>query len=267
MRIKLKSLVWLLAGTLAPATILTQPVEAAGPRRSETSANANESRDRENSVDPSRIEELIVEHTNKFRQANGRLPVKQSDALASAARDLADAMVRTGQVGQQADGRSHVERAEAHGYQSPFVSENIAWHDSATGFDSEELAGRIFQTWDRSSPHRKNILDCGMTETAVAVARDRETGRLYAVQMFGQPDPDEIRFQVTNQTESVAQYQIGASSYSLQPGRANIHSGTGRVELSLLSESGSRKGRTFQPKSSEHYVIKKSLFGVKFDRQ
>jgi uncharacterized protein YkwD len=95
------------------------------------------------------------------------------------------------------------DRATRHGYEWCQVSENISYQYTSATFATAELADRNVEGWKRSPGHRKNMVDRDDVHMAVAVARSRDTGRYYAVQMFGRPK-DGDRVEVVRESGGLA---------------------------------------------------------------
>ena len=70
------------------------------------------------------------------------------------------------------------DRAHSVGYSYGRISENVA-----LGYPNAET---VVEGWMNSRGHRQNILDAGVVETGIAVARSA-TGGLYYCQVFGRP--------------------------------------------------------------------------------
>jgi uncharacterized protein YkwD len=70
------------------------------------------------------------------------------------------------------------DRAKYVGYTYGRLAENVA-----LGYPT---ADAVVQGWMNSSGHRKNILDGGVVETGVGIARS-SAGGLYYCQVFGRP--------------------------------------------------------------------------------
>jgi hypothetical protein len=101
------------------------------------------------------------------------------------------------------------------------VAENIAYQMKSTDFETKELAGKFFDGWKESPPHRKNMLQPHVTETAVAIGHAPGSDRYFAVQLFARPQSDAIQFQVTNLTDETIQYTVGdAKSHEEEPEKA-----------------------------------------------
>lgn len=175
-------------------------------------------------VEPGDSARRIVQDANAFRQEEGVRPLAGNAALQSAAADFARFMARTGKYGHTADGREPAERAAAAGYEYCVVAENIAYVYRSKGFDSaEHLAREFVEGWKNSPGHRRNLVDGGVTETGVGVARD-EKGRYYGVQLFGLPRSAQISFRIENTTRESVRYQLGEQEYALGPRVARTHS-------------------------------------------
>ena len=142
---------------------------------------------------PAEAARLIVEAANAFRESEGRAALGVDPALASATREFARTMAKSGQYGHGADGRTPVERASAQGYEHCIVSENIAYAYRSSGYGTDALAQELMEGWKRSPGHRRNLLDREVTQTGVGVARD-DSGRYFGVQMFGRPRSAAMRF-------------------------------------------------------------------------
>ncbi|HVE90144.1 MAG TPA: CAP domain-containing protein, partial [Burkholderiaceae bacterium] len=113
----------------------------------------------------------IVALTNAFRRGESLPPTGPAPQLTSTARYFADFMARTGKFSHSADGTEPAARAKRFGYEYCTVAENIGYVFSTGGIDTAELARRIFEGWQNSPEHRKNMVNADVTETAVAIAR------------------------------------------------------------------------------------------------
>lgn len=175
-------------------------------------------------AEPADSAKRIVEDANAFRKEEGVRPLAGNAALQSAAADFARFMARTGKYGHTADGRQPAQRAAAAGYEYCVVSENIAYVYRSKGFDSaEHLAREFVEGWKNSPGHRRNLVDGGVTETGVGVARDAQ-GRYYGVQLFGLPRSAQISFRIENTTRESVRYRLGEEEYALGPRVVRTHS-------------------------------------------
>jgi uncharacterized protein YkwD len=133
--------------------------------------------------DLAQVASLVVASVNEYRRSQGLQEVAQNAKLTEAARQLAEFMARTGTFAHDADGRQPWDRAVQNGYQYCVISENIAYLSGST---NAELAGKLFEGWKASPGHRQNMLEPRVVDTGIVIARS-DTGRVYAVQMFGRP--------------------------------------------------------------------------------
>lgn len=207
------------------------------------------------------VERLIIEGTNAFRREQGMDALAANAGLQRAARYFADYMARTDRYGHQADGAEPADRATRHGYDWCQVSENISYQYTSATFGTTELAGRYVEGWKRSPGHRKNMVDRDDVHMAVAVARSRESGRYYAVQMFGRPRSLGIEFHVTNRTRERVGYRLGDRSYSLDPRSTRVHQQCASEDLTLRSAVRKERG-TARPKDGDRVEVVRESGGL-----
>jgi uncharacterized protein YkwD len=162
--------------------------------------------------DLEKAERAIVRLTNDLRRKNGLEELKKDDKLRKSASYFAAFIARTSKYGHEADGNQPWERVALFGYDYCVVAENIAFQMMSTVFETKELAGLFFEGWKESPPHRKNMLQPHVTETAVAIGHAPGSDRYFAVQLFARPQSDAIQFQVTNHTDETIQYSVGAAN-------------------------------------------------------
>jgi uncharacterized protein YkwD len=199
---------------------------------------------------------LVVEKTNEFRQKEGRPKVEINAKLAAAAQYFADFMARTGKYGHEADGKQPAERVKEHEYDYCLIAENIALQFRSGGFTTEGLADQLLQGWKDSPDHRKNMLDPDMTEIGVAVARSEETGRYYAVQLFGRPKSASIRFEVDNQSGVPVEYELEGRTFSLPPRFTRTHEQCRPAELKFRwPDEAKQPGTTVRPNAGDKLAI------------
>lgn len=196
----------------------------------------------------------IVNSTNDFRHSEGQQNVEINLELTKTAQYFADFMASTNKYGHQADGQRPGERAKKHDYAYCIVSENIAYQFNSAGFTTEELAMGFFQGWKDSADHRKNMLDADIAQTGVAVARSKESGYYYAVQMFGRPKSMSIEFQVTNDSDTELQYVIGVRTFPLPPRLTRTHQHCRPTALTIQWPE-EQESTALQPSSGDHYTI------------
>lgn len=199
--------------------------------------------------------ESIIGLTNQFRREPGRRQVKVNPQLTTTAQQFADFMARTDKFGHTADGSRPADRAKAHGYDYCVIAENIAYQYNSAGFSTEALAKGFVEGWENSPEHQKNMLDSAVTETGVAIARSRQTGTYYAVQLFGRPRADLITFQVANQSQAQIQYRTDGKSWSLPPRYTRTH-GQCRPDELIIQWPDGRKSTPIRPDNSARYVIR-----------
>lgn len=202
----------------------------------------------------------IIGSTNAFRRQESLPAVSPAPQLASAARYFADFMARTGKYGHSADGSEPAARAKRFGYEYCIVAENIAHVFSSTGFATTKLANRLFEGWQNSPGHRKNMLDPHVTETAVAVAYSPKTGHYYAVQLFGRPKSQAIEFSVANRADTTVEYSLNGQTFPLPPRATRTHQICKPAELAF-------RGKTLQPMNGQQLVIVNDQNGMQLQVQ
>lgn len=196
------------------------------------------------------VEKAVVAMTNEFRTSEGRAAVEPERHLQAAAREFARFMARSDRYGHDADGREPSERARAHEYDYCLVSENISYQFSSIGFRTGELATRLVEGWKKSPGHRRNMLDEGAMHTGVAVARSKSTGRYYAVQLFGRPRSQQLRFRVRNEAGAGVRYRLGGESFTLAARETHTHE---RCAREMLRLEGEAKGT--EPRDGDELVV------------
>ena len=215
---------FLLAAALLSAPAAAQDEKAARPAG--------------DTADVSKVAALIVEQTNEFRKAEKREPLKTNAELTKAAEYFAQFMAETGKYGHEADGLTPAQRAKKYGYDYCLVLENIAYQYSSAGFTTQALADAFMKGWKESPGHRKNMLDPDVTETGVAVARSEKTGYYYAVQMFGRPKSQAIKFQIANQADKTVEYTLGSEQFILEPRFTRTHTLCRPAEMEFQAPNG-----------------------------
>lgn len=199
-----------------------------------------------------RAERHVLEDTNAFRREQGREAVAPNRELGKAARYFAEYMASTDRYGHNADGQKPEQRARVHGFDYCLVSENIAMQYNSAGFDTLGLARGFVEGWKKSPNHRKNMLESGATQTAVAIARSPRTSRWYAVQMFGRPRADSVEFRITNSATETVSYDIAGRNFSLRPGTVRIHEECSPEDLTLKTRGGPQ---SLQPRRGDRLVV------------
>lgn len=227
----------------AAADALVAPTAVASNAAARGSASTSSTR-----PDLAEAARRIVDLTNGLRRTQQLAGVEPDAQLAKAARYFADFMSRTDKLGHTADGNQPADRAKKFGYQYCAVSENIAYEFNSAGFSTDELARNLFQGWQNSAGHRKNMLDADVTQTAVAVSPSSRTGRYYAVQLFGRPQSQSIGFSVANRAGIPVQYEIDDQAFSLPPLATRTHQVCRRPQLRF-------RGETLQPINGQRLVV------------
>jgi hypothetical protein len=101
------------------------------------------------------------------------------------------------------------------------------------------------------------MLDPDVEEIGVGVARSKETGRYYAVQDFGRPKSDEIRFRITNATDATVKYTVDGKTYSLEAGYTMTHRSCPAPELRFEGAGD----KTYHPRSGTRFVLREDEQG------
>jgi uncharacterized protein YkwD len=206
--------------------------------------------------DPGEVAAVIVNLTNEFRAGESRGKVAVNERLAATARDFAGYMAKSGNFSHEAGGTTPVSRAKQHGYDHCIVLENIAYRYSSTGFATRELAQGTVEGWKKSPGHRRNMMDRDVTEIGVGVARGKP-GHYYAVQMFGRPAAQAIRFRVTNQANAALRYRVGGTGFSLGPRQARSHMQC-RSEQLMFDWPGEQRDAAVTPRNGDSYTVVRS---------
>lgn len=133
--------------------------------------------------------ETVLSVVNSARVKAGCQPLQLNARLTAAARSHARAMAEQNFFGHAGkDGSRFSSRITQQGYSYRAAAENIA--------AGHRTAAQAVQGWLNSAGHRRNMLDCRMTETGIAVvyqADDRPIRgnpaplRCYWVQVFAAP--------------------------------------------------------------------------------
>ena len=133
--------------------------------------------------------ESVLTAINAARAKAGCKPLHLDARLGAAAKGHAKAMAEQNFFGHAGkDGSRFSSRIARQGYSYRTAAENIA--------AGQKSASQVVSSWLKSSGHRRNILNCRMTETGIAVvyqADDRPIRgnpaplRYYWVQVFAAP--------------------------------------------------------------------------------
>lgn len=239
------------------------PGQIRDERRYETLIAPAASTGPELQLDLERVEELIRQRLNRFRSRRelSRLPV--DERLAQTADDFAAFMAEHNEYGHQADGRQPSERVAAHGYEFCLVLENIGWSMKSTGFTPSELARQFHRGWKESPGHRKNMLDPDVTEMGVGTAHSAESGRYYAVQLFGRPKSRQIVFRVENRAAEAVSYAVDSQKFSLDPGYIRKHAMCRPPKIAFFhdhaeGDQGSPEKEIYRIQSGDRFIIQRT---------
>ncbi len=133
--------------------------------------------------------ESVLTAINAARAEAGCGPLRVNSKLTAAARSHASAMAEQNFFGHAGkDGSRFSGRIAQQGYSYRSIAENIA--------AGQKSASQVMSSWMKSAGHRRNILNCGMSETGIALvyqADDRPIRgnpaplRYYWVQVFAAP--------------------------------------------------------------------------------
>jgi hypothetical protein len=210
-------------------------------------------------VELERTAGLIVDQTNAYRKQHDLPPVKINRQLQKATQYFAEYLANReledeeDDLDHEADGKTPAERAKEYGYEYCIVLENIAMYPARRGYTDQMLAEALTKGWQGSEHHRENLLDPDVTETGVAVARNQENGRYYAVQMFGRPKSERIEFSITNKTKTEATYEIDDREFALKPGVTRTHNSCRSPRLVVQLDEDRRESLT--PQGGEHLAV------------
>lgn len=135
------------------------------------------------------VENQVLSAVNAARAQAGCGALRVNSKLASAARGHAKAMAEKNFFSHDSKGGGKFSgRFRAQGYRYHKAAENIA--------AGQKTASEVVGVWLHSAGHRKNILDCSLTETGIAVVYQPDDAPLrgqkyalkyYWVQDFGRP--------------------------------------------------------------------------------
>ena len=133
--------------------------------------------------------EAVLASVNAARAKAGCGPLRLNGKLTAAAKSHSRAMAEQNFFGHAGkDGSRFSSRIKRQGYRYGTAAENIA--------AGQKSAGQVVKSWLGSSGHRRNMLDCRMRDTGIAVvyqADDRPIQgnsaplRYYWVQVFAAP--------------------------------------------------------------------------------
>lgn len=133
--------------------------------------------------------ETVLSAVNAARTKAGCQPLRLNSKLTAAAKSHANAMAEQNFFGHAGkDGSKFSSRIKRQGYSYRTAAENIA--------AGHRTAMQAVQGWLKSAGHRRNILNCRMTETGIAMVYQPDDRpirgnpaplRYYWVQVFAAP--------------------------------------------------------------------------------
>jgi uncharacterized protein YkwD len=133
--------------------------------------------------------EAVLSSVNAARAKAGCQPLRLNGKLMAAAKSHARAMAEQNFFGHAGkDGSRVSSRIKRQGYSYRTAAENIA--------AGQKSAGQVVKSWLGSSGHRRNMLDCRMRDTGIAVVYQSDDRpirgnsaplRYYWVQVFAAP--------------------------------------------------------------------------------
>ena len=134
-------------------------------------------------------EDQVLAAVNKARAGAGCAALTVNAKLLAAAQGHAKAMAEQNFFGHASkNGGKFSNRIKAQGYRYSKVAENLGAGQSS--------AAKVMAIWLESAGHRKNILDCDLTETGIAVVYQPDDAPLkgqkyamkyYWVEVFARP--------------------------------------------------------------------------------
>ncbi len=196
----------------------------------------------------------VVDGTNALRREQHRREVVVNTKLSHAAQSFAEYMAASGKFSHEADGREPAGRARAAGYDYCLVLENIAYHFDTRGFGSTALARHILEGWKNSPGHRRNMMNADVTHVGVGIARGKQGGYYYSVQMLGLPHSASVRFEVRNESHANVRYRVGDAPYVV-PGRSARTHDTCLHEKLVFERPAFEQGEALQPAAGQLFVV------------
>jgi uncharacterized protein YkwD len=141
------------------------------------------------------LEAVIAGQANAYRRSKGVASLQASSKLRDAARAQAIDMMLNGYVGHKASsGHEFDSRMRAFlgspVMMMPRMAENAA-RDTQKGEADAGKAGRLFQQWVESRPHRKTLLNSGYKFVSTGVVQ--RGNKIWAVQIFFAPLPEGMK--------------------------------------------------------------------------
>ncbi|MDZ4779696.1 MAG: CAP domain-containing protein [Planctomycetia bacterium] len=181
-----------------------------------------------------------VEDAKDRKIAELETKVAQKDA----AQQYAEYMAAENRFGHTVDGSVPAERATAHEYEACLIAENIAYRWNARPVEYNDVAREVVAGWQKSPPHRRNLLNEHVTEIGVGVARSDVTGYCFVVQMFGRPNSLAIHVAIENATDEEVAYELDGERYSLPSHFSRRHDLCMPPVLKLATENSRQASMT-----------------------
>ncbi len=164
-----------------------------------------------------KAEAAIVEFTNQARASAKLGAVTLNPELSAAARAYAAVLARTGRFSHDVAGSPEARVARTH-YRSCALAENLSWRRDAAGFEARALALETLSGWIASPVHRANLLQPGMTEIGVGIAKSAEaTPKYVAVQLLARPESAGLTVKIANETASPVHFTLGGNAHDASP--------------------------------------------------
>lgn len=198
-------------------------------------------------------ERRVITLTNDLRVKNALTPLDSEGRLTETARVYAAHLASTGKLDHEADGATPAERVKKRGYSYCMVAENLASEYSSAGFTADTLSRNVVEGWSGSPTHRANMLQADLTQIGVGIARSAIDGEYFAVQVFGRPLAQMVKFSVSNRSNSAVRYEYRNQSLTLAPKQMRSHQSCVASELKLSEKSGA--GVSVRPQDSGRYVV------------
>ena len=168
--------------------------------------------------DVPKVEIAIIASTNSARAEAHLAPVVANAQLAAIARAYAALLAKSNQFSHEADG-SPASRVARAGYQACGVWENVAMRRSEDGFETRALAASTMEGWLKSPVHQRNILEAGVGEIGVGVARAADDpARYIAVQLFARPRSMAATIKVANASKQAINVSFEGAARTLNAG-------------------------------------------------
>jgi len=200
------------------------------------------------------VEKRVMMLTNALRKEQGLQPLQAEGRLTDAARYFAGYVAKTDKLEHDADGSTPAERAKTHGYSYCIIAENLASEYSSAGFTPERLATNFVDGWSKSPTHRANMLEPEITQIGVGIAAGPQSGEYYAVQVFGRPMSQMVRFRVTNRSAETIRYEYRKRTVALPPKQIRSHESCVAGELKF-DWPRQQQPSAVRPKDGDRFTI------------